>query len=351
MVTSVDVTNHNCKVVSNLGHNLNYVKWMIPSNSAGRGTDTNTPRVGDKVVIDFRLGYPLIIGYLPRLGGTIPGESSTFSHPITYSSETRPDTGSFGPENDTVDINPGVPKDFVPGDKVLTTEGGNMLSLLRNGTTFLRAAPLSQLILSKYDDLVRIVSRNYDLFTDLGAEVVASIRGRTYKFLGAAKKSWMSRRDLYQYKEYLGDVALGELKGNDYDLLDLSQLPAESTVIKKVVIQNYLPSGEPDGATTYVLTMDLSGKITQTVTKKDDASKQCIVTAENSKYTIRVGQSFIEVTPDHIKAYRGSSSVEVTDGKVEGKVEGSTFSAESSNVTLASNGHSVIVNASGVSLS
>lgn len=58
--------------------------------------------------------------------------------------------------------------DTISGDKVMGSDGGSELLLGKEGLVVLKASTLSQLILGAYKDFARIVSREFELFTDFG---------------------------------------------------------------------------------------------------------------------------------------------------------------------------------------
>lgn len=62
----------------------------------------------------------------------------------------------------------GRPVDFYPQDKVLATSTGVLLGLFNEGVVKLKASPLCQIILGRYKDFIRLVSRRVQAFTDFG---------------------------------------------------------------------------------------------------------------------------------------------------------------------------------------
>ena len=79
------------------------------------------------------------------------------------------------------------PADLMPGDKMIMGKLGNYLGILSGGLAVLRGGPLSQIILSKYRDYVKIISRNFELFTDFGIIRSRNIKGQTnFEILGNA---------------------------------------------------------------------------------------------------------------------------------------------------------------------
>ena len=65
-------------------------------------------------------------------------------------------------------FNPNRPTSITPGDKVLRAEGGAEVGVLRGGIIRLKAASMAQIIMGKFRDFVRIVSRRFQIFSDFG---------------------------------------------------------------------------------------------------------------------------------------------------------------------------------------
>lgn len=62
----------------------------------------------------------------------------------------------------------GRPKDFLQGDKILRTSGGALLGLFREGAVTLQASPLCKILMGRFKDFFRIVSRRIQVFSDFG---------------------------------------------------------------------------------------------------------------------------------------------------------------------------------------
>jgi len=67
--------------------------------------------------------------------------------------------------------------DLIPGDKVIATREGNAIAVLEGGVNYFKASELCQIIGIKYNDLLRIVSRNFEHFTDFGNIVIENKDG------------------------------------------------------------------------------------------------------------------------------------------------------------------------------
>lgn len=59
--------------------------------------------------------------------------------------------------------------DQQPNDKVISSDGGASVSLLGDGSAILKVSPLCQLILGAGMDFVRLVARQFQIFTDFGS--------------------------------------------------------------------------------------------------------------------------------------------------------------------------------------
>lgn len=226
VVTEIDIKRSVCKVKTLFGKTLTGVRWILKNGGSGRSGDRESPQMGDNCVISYGLGYPLIIGYLSKLQIDEEGRPSSLCDGIV------PDTGNFtsGASYDSmVDIN--KPSDMVVGDKVFQTFGGGLLALLRGGSILLRSNRFSEIFLSKYSNLVRIVSGNWEHFTDVCSDVIKNYRGRVFRYVGYTNTYQKAKSEAYNYHEYMGDTALAEYLKTNYNR-DTTP-PAANTIIKK----------------------------------------------------------------------------------------------------------------------
>lgn len=206
-VTAVDLRRKVCKCISDLGELLLDVRWLV-STGGSDGTNSSTdPVEGSRVLVDISTGFPFILGAI-----------------FTDSADTlrRPNIGmqdidekviadySTIPSGDLI-RGPGTPKDQRVGDLINTTDGGGMQGTLHGGTVISKASPLAQIMLSRYGDLVRVVSRNYEHFSDVDNELKASIRGSLYAKKEIYRDPVNSRNETPSYIEYSGNVQAGEL--------------------------------------------------------------------------------------------------------------------------------------------
>lgn len=104
--------------------------------------------------------------------GTIPEQIADGTKQEDVPSAAMP---GYGGDNEKTyqagmlrDFSSGRPRDIMAGDKVLRTEEGAELSLLRGGLARLKASPLAQIVLGRLKDFVRVIARNLQIWTDFG---------------------------------------------------------------------------------------------------------------------------------------------------------------------------------------
>jgi hypothetical protein len=224
VVTEVDIVRYMCKVRTLSGQKLTGVQWLQLNGGSTRGGDRNSPMLGDHVVIHFGLGYPCILGTKPKL------QAVENAFPLSLDTgELLVDTGNFSDGGKDILGDQSAPSDMLVGDRIIASTGGGILAMLRGGSILLRSSRLSEIYLSKWNDLVRIVSRNYEHFTDLSSETIRNIKGRVFKYVGYAASSKDAKIELYSFHQYIGDVAAAEAVKTDYS----KSMPAASNVIYK----------------------------------------------------------------------------------------------------------------------
>lgn len=323
VITEVDIKRFSCKAKTLFGKNLTNVRWVSSYGGSGRGGDRGSPSIGDNVVITYGLGYPLIFGFVSKVQSVDEGEASTIGDGII------PDTGNFSGvvgSNAGVDVN--KPADMVVGDKVFQTFGGAMLALLRGGSVLIRSNRFSEIFLSKYLNLVRIVSGNWEHFTDVFSDVVKNYSGRVYRYVGYTNTYQKSKSESYDYHEYTGDTALAEYLKTNYNR-DTTP-PVATTTIKK---EQVLSSGGTetmrrtlslDGTNEVVITGTVNDVTTFTRVKQD---KDKVYISFNDTSFIQMDTTSIIISKDtttkatfdatgvHI-VEAGGSSVDMTSGVI-----------------------------------
>ena len=226
-VMQIDPIREVCRVVTMKGQKLDSVYWLRPYGGNERQGDFFTPRVGDRVVLNYGLGYAVIMGFLPR------PQTGSQSYPVDLDSGQRlVDTGSYATAMGSLTSNASKPRDTLLGDRIITSQGGGVMALLRAGSVILRSSKAAEIFMSRLQDLVRVVSRNFEHFTDLGTDVYRNIQGRVYRYYALSKTYSNTSIGVFNYAQYHGDVAVAERVKDDY-VNAPSSLPAESPTIFK----------------------------------------------------------------------------------------------------------------------
>jgi hypothetical protein len=335
-VVQVDSQRFVCKVQTLSGQNLDGVTWQMPVGGATRGGDRITPHMGERVRLDYSLGYPVITGSLPRLqtaDNTFPLSIDTGQQLVDTGNYSADGVYSIGDQN--------KPKDILNGDRVIASLGGGMIAILRAGSVLLRSSRLSEIFISKWDDLVRIVSRNWEQFTDVSTDIVKNFRGRIYRYTGYASSFSNSTTENYQYRLYYGDTALAEAIKSSYQNPPGS-LPAANSIIFKEQIAG--SSGE-----LMRRTLDLSGNEEVYITAggsfiriKTSGSQATI--SYNDQNTITVNGTEIDIK------HQGGAEWTMDANGIRSTFAGGEINQSNSSISTTFSGHFIIVDSGGVHL-
>lgn len=332
-VIQVDILNSVCKVKTLSGQNLDGVVWQSPIGNSSRAGDRVSPTLGDRVTLDYRLGYPIITGCLPR----IQVNDNTFPLSID-SGQQIVNTGDYssGGGYSTNDAN--KPGDMLSGDRVLASIGGGMIAILRAGSVLLRSSRLSEIFISKLDDLVRIVSRNWEHFTDVSSDIVKNLRGRIYRYTGYTNTWSNSASEAYQYHLYYGDTALAEAVKTNWQ--SAANPPSANSIIFKEQVSG-------SGGEVMHRTLDLSG--TETVhVSGGGAYTQMTATGNSLTFTYN-GQSTIVINPTQVSITQAGGSTVVMDSNgIRSTFNGGEVNMSSSGVSTTFGGHFCTVDSGGV---
>jgi hypothetical protein len=329
-VTEVDVTRGFCKVKTVRGQNLDQVQWGQPSGGSSRAGDRVTPVMGDRVAIMYGLGYPVIILFMSKTQTV----DSAFPKHID-SGDPVADTGNFSPEgvNAINDIN--KPGDMAVGDRILGSSGGGMLAILRGGSLLFRSSRLAEIFISKWDDVVRIVSRNFEHFTDVSSDIIKNIKGRVYRYTGYASTSSAAQIENYGYNLYYGDVALAQAVKTNYQ--NVTSLPSASSIIFREEAPAGSMSRTVDGTSGAVIQIVGQTKMYQDGTKVTvDFGGNHIATWDGSQITLD---------------YEGQQTVTLNASVIDLKhSSGAEVTLDSNGVNATYSGHFMKVTSGGVQL-
>lgn len=210
-VAGVDLKRHACKVRTDGGQTISGVRWLKNAGGANSYGDNSSPSEQDRVMVMKLPGHHhWILGYVPvttndnvkavgpALGrqGVAPDELANFSTA----------------QSDSVSGDQSMPADQRVGDRSLTSHGGGMIALMRSGTVINKASPTSLFMLSPFDDLGRLVTRNWEHFTDVDSTRKISSGGavsmthEVYPTSARARDEKPSMREVRGNSDAVGDA-------------------------------------------------------------------------------------------------------------------------------------------------
>lgn len=323
-ITFVDPHRFTCSVRTLAGQPLLNVSWLIPSGGSGTDGVHMAPNVGDKVLLCMTTSSPIIMGCIPRAGSPDTLETSISNSSIDT------DIGGSSNLKNGMSLNPNRPSDFLPGDKVFTSKGGSLLALLASGGIILKSSHLSQIFLSKFNGLVRIVSRNFHRYADSSSEVSSNLKGALYRWFGADWDLSRNTNNSERYNEVVGHVTAGKtLRGEPSSE---SIIPGRDSRVR----EHWL--NDSSGNEIMVESLYENGKLilivkqpsgSSTTTTQDTSLWKSEVLSGGVSSTIIISPSSIDIN------YNGDSRV--------------VLSSASVNATHGS--HGVLINSSGTHLS
>lgn len=342
-VLNVDIKRGVCRCVTDNGHMLTNVRWGYPLGQHKERGDNSHPVPEERVVLVKVAGEHVIF----MSTGAPQVLDSTVRASINRGRGASDFHDRFNQSNGDANLRRegSSPSEMVPGDKVFTGDRGGLFGLLRGGTFIAKASVLSQLIISKLDDLIRIVSRNYEMFSAAAVHYSVNLRGRPYTYLGYFQTQTSSRQDSPDYYEVFGDVACGDEAKESY-LSEGLTLPATDDVVKYQRIAVKELDGTMIGS-RWVSTYRLNGKREET-SSNEAADVFLKLTSENGHWRIEVesptGSASIDVLPERIlHTVGGTCTIEQTATSVTVNTEVATVNAS---VSTTVNSPVTAVNAS-----
>ncbi len=362
VIVVVDSKSRAMQVRTVSGQMLSVSSWLSNSGGSNRETDADLPSVGTSVLVYLGTGQPIILGCL---------EHATANRAVGVSPLVTTQYGALNYSNLTplpapLSFNPSDPPDALRGDKILSTKGGVTIAALFS-SILLRASGMAQIVITKLDDLVRIIGRNVEVFTDAITDVIANFRGRGYRFTGTSLSVGDQRSSLYNYYSVLGDTVAGEtLKENYYGVAASSVPPANSYIFKKVVcswnsgVQNNLYVQTLDASAGVETTEVIGATTTLQITHQGDSWVAQLysngnplasfnITPTNAEMIFQSG--YVNITGSELEASYGSGTLIINGSQLQAAYSSSLMTLDSSQAQLSSGGHAVTVNSSGVTTS
>lgn len=212
-VAGVDLDRHECKVRSDGGQTITGVRWLKNAGGSNSYGDNSAPAEQDRVMIMTLPGKQhWIMGYVPlsthvdvRSTGPAIGKIGDVPEPLANFSVAQ---------SDTVAGDQSHPADQRVGDWTRTSHGGGMIALLRSGTVIHKASPTASLMLSPFDDLGRLVTRNWEHYTDVDSVRKVSSGGAVSSVHEVFPTSARARSELPSMREIRGGAdAVGDAGG------------------------------------------------------------------------------------------------------------------------------------------
>jgi hypothetical protein len=306
--------------------------------------------MGDRVVVMYGLGFPLIFGFLPK------PQSSENSFPINIDGgQSVVNTGDYSANGALITGDSNKPQDLLNGDQILASEGGGFLGLLRGGSVLIKSSPLCQIFFSKLDDVIKIVSRNFEHYTDVSSDIVKNLQGRVYRYIGYTNNFHKSKQEDYQYHLYYGDTSLAEAVKTNYLVTPGIPPSTNTTLFKEQVTASgaevmHRTVSELGVEETYVTGSGGSSTITTadssvTIVRSNGAT--IVVDSAGIRHNYSGGQ--VNLSSSGIQSSYSGGTVNMTSSGIQSSFSGGIINMTSSGINITFGGHFVTVNASGVS--
>lgn len=318
-VTAVDITRKVCKCISDLGEIMSDVRWLIPVGGTDGSGSSCSPMENSKVLVDISTGFPFILGSIHNESADIVRRPNIGRQDVdepVIADYTTITTGDLVRGQ-------GTPRDQRVGDILNTTDGGAIQGVLSSGTVINKASPLAQILCSRYGDLVRVVSRNNEHFTDVDKTIKTSIRGSLYTRNDLYRDPVRSRDEVPSMVRYSGNVQAAELiedvasagytDDNDvhhaytYASIPVSlfpNIPEDNYIVEKEYIYNNSTSENPRVPVS-ISDTSIEGEYTHKIQTTDKSIYSYYTWNNSSK-----GTSF--TNPDDESAHRQDAVSETT---------------------------------------
>lgn len=96
------------------------------------------------------------------------------------------------------------PTDLIAGDQGFRTPEGAVVAALRGGVALVKASDLAQVIVNQVDDLLRLIGRNTELFTDWGNVQFVNEDGKVKLIVRGNADGTLTHEDTFAYELSVG---------------------------------------------------------------------------------------------------------------------------------------------------
>jgi hypothetical protein len=165
-VAGVDLKRSACKIRTDSGQTINGVRWLKNAGGANSYGDNAGPSEQDRVMVMKLPGNEhWIFGYVPV---TTNDNDKAVGPALGQQGVSPEELANFSTaQSDSVSGDQSMPADQRVGDRSWTSHGGGMIALMRAGTVLAKASPTALFMLSPFDDVGRLVTRNWEHYTDV----------------------------------------------------------------------------------------------------------------------------------------------------------------------------------------
>ncbi len=212
-VAGVDLKRSACKVRTDGGQTIHGVRWLKNAGGANSYGDNAAPSEQDRVMVMKLPGNQhWIFGYVPVLTND---DAKAVGPALGRQGEAPEELANFSTaQSDTVSGDQSMPADQRPGDRSWTSHGGGMIALMRAGTVLAKASPTALFMLSPFDDVGRLVTRNWEHYTDVDSIKKISSGGAVSSIHEYYPTSARARNEQPSMREIRGNAgAVGDAGG------------------------------------------------------------------------------------------------------------------------------------------
>lgn len=212
-VAGVDLKRAECKVRSDGGQTISGVRYLKSAGGANGYGDNSAPAEQDRVLVMKLPGNKhYIIG---SIGVLTNSNTKAIGPAVGRQGEAPEELANFSAaQSDSVAGDQSVPADQRVGDWSRTSHGGGMIALLRAGTVLAKASPTSLFMLSPFDDVGRLVTRNWEHYTDVDSTKKLSVGGAVSMVHEVFPTAARARSELPSMREIRGGAdAVGDAGG------------------------------------------------------------------------------------------------------------------------------------------